>query len=191
MNSVKSFLFAGIISIFVSPPSFSGDPKYAGDVVLRDLWWPVIQKFGHIGMYTGSQVIEVVDFNPAIQVNTLDSFKKTTPMAYYGAKYGKGFNFGGMIAEGLRQRSFGSSYSFFRSNTKPGNGGYVYTCYSWTVSRYGQYPRCNYSKYVYVTIPGVWRCDTFIAHIYQTATGQSIGEYSWPKNIFDSYPRFR
>ncbi len=64
------------------------------DLVARDLAWPVVSVFGHVGLsFANSFVIEVLkksdDFpHDGIQVDYLDKFKHIAGYPYWGEKYG-------------------------------------------------------------------------------------------------------
>lgn len=65
-----------------------GDPVQAGNVVGRDLdQWP-LGRIGHVGVWNGSNVVEVLNVSGqrnAIYVNTLDNFRLRT--VYWGTAY--------------------------------------------------------------------------------------------------------
>jgi len=59
------------------------DPVKVGDVVGRDLLVTGLGAFGHVGMWDGSRVIEVLNEPTVLQSNTLDNFKVRS--VYWGA----------------------------------------------------------------------------------------------------------
>lgn len=66
-----------------STPSAS-NPSYPGDVVGRDLNYPGLGWLGHLGLWDGANVFEVVNASPnAIRITTLTDFKNTS--TYWGA----------------------------------------------------------------------------------------------------------
>lgn len=165
--------------VLFSSNAFAGDPIAVGDVVGRELDYPGLGWLGHVGMYTGSGVLEVLQANPVIQINSVASFKQAS--TYLGAKYGKGFNHSAMIAEGIRQQSYGANYTLSASGTP----GYVQR----TCIQYGPNGQC--AQYRSTNIPGQWRCDSFVNYIYQYVTGQNLVSIMLPKNVLSAYPYFR
>jgi hypothetical protein len=178
--------FASTLLVLVSTHTLAGDPTSAGDIVGRNL---AIQQqwaagVGHVGMYTGSSILEVLNAPTVIQLNSLSSFK-TASTNYWGAKYGKGWNFATMVSTGMAQRSYGATYTTLPTASP----GYIqYTCI-----QYNQYGQCV--QYIQTgVVKGKFRCDTFVNYIYKSATGQDILTITaslTPNQMFWSYPYWR
>jgi hypothetical protein len=59
------------------------DPSNQGDIVGRDLLVTGLGWMGHVGIWDGKQVIEVLNESDVVQINNLDSFKRKS--TYWGA----------------------------------------------------------------------------------------------------------
>ncbi len=158
-----------------SPRSFVLDPivEQPGDVVGRDLDIPLAGSLGHVGLWDGYGVIEVLDEGRnAIRVNSLDNFKTRT--RYWGAAFPKiptftvyncfdvecrnlsprpigqvqGYPARKAIAEWAKvQARIGASYTRFPI-FRP-----AYPAEGWAPMR-----------------PGEYRCDTFVLAAYLSTT---------------------
>ncbi len=83
---MKTWLIALLVALSSSAfPVHAANPSAAGDVVGRDLNYAVIGWLGHVGMWTGSSVLEVLNEPTVIHTNTLTNFKNRT--RYWGARY--------------------------------------------------------------------------------------------------------
>lgn len=176
-----------LFSAFASVASYAAkDPISVADVVGRSIDAPY---FGHIGIWTGSNVLEVLANPGIIYENSLISFKNQTydknpqkVKEYWGARAAKltSIQQQAVIAAGRYQKNFNPQYttSFFYTE-----GGYVQSCIQY--NRYGQ---CAQIKQ---TIrPAVFRCDTFVQ--YSFSKGASYTTWgAFPVNVFNSFPIVR
>jgi hypothetical protein len=149
---------------------------YPGDIVGRDLNYPLLGYLGHVGIAMGDAlassaplVIEVLNKKPAIQINRLLDFKQQSK--YWGSRYGIGDNADGTrraLAEANHQRwlcptyTNSTAYTIGKSDPKTGQ---IITC-------------------------GVWRCDTLVAWSFFSAGYPELMNYPimLPRNIFQRFP---
>lgn len=192
-------------SMYFCPDSFScrcylhSDISCLGDVVGRDLNVPVISSAGHVGITVdintldqakkdlSSVIVEVLNEIPAIQFNTLTSFKNSSPN-YWGAKYNLP-NYSNMTIEQVETIKIEAAD---QANYDP-----TYT-FSWF-----WYPGGPTTKIIYdlnkmswveklVNVHGRFRCDAFVYYLYQNL-GITI-PYSGlmtPKAIYDAFTSVR
>ena len=64
-----------IAAVVISSNTFAGNPFKPGDIVGRSLDVIGLGFIGHVGIYNGSAIVEVLNEKPVIQINTLDNFK--------------------------------------------------------------------------------------------------------------------
>jgi hypothetical protein len=149
---------------------------YPGDIVGRDLNYPLLGYLGHVGIAMGdaltssaSLVIEALNKKPVIQINTFLEFKKQSK--YWGSRYGIGDNADGTrraLAEANHQRwlcptyTDSTAYTIGKSDPKTGQ---IITC-------------------------GVWRCDTLVAWSFFSAGYPELmnQHIMLPRNIFHRFP---
>lgn len=145
------------------------NPSSTGDVVGRDLNITGLGWAGHVGMYDGSRIVEVLNASPVIQRNSIASFRAATP--YWGARYGRGSNFSTMVAKGWDQRNYSPSYT---------------TTAQW---REGKYERqCTSQGCRNVLIPARFRCDTFVNYMYRQGTNSDLVTVFLPRNVYNAMP---
>lgn len=184
MNTLKYKVLATVIAInlfiMVGSP-YAGDPKITGDVVGRDLSVPTLGAFGHVGIWTGSKVLEVLNKKTVIQQNSLSSFKKADD--YWGAKYGLGERHYRLINTGWDQRNFAPEYTLSATYTE---GKYTYQN-KWDSKK---------RKWVKVKVltKAKFRCDTFVNYSYLVGIGIELKKWyniHTPKATYDSFPKSR
>jgi hypothetical protein len=161
------------------------DPSSSADVIGRDLNLKGFGWIGHVGLWTGASVLEVLDKPEAIQLNTLKSFKDATK--YWGAKYFsdlKPADAAKIIQTGLGQKAIGASYTSTTALTSPGRIDTV------TSTKYD--PKTK--KYIPVVeqkvIKGKFRCDTFVVYCYSSA-GRLSSPWSTPGIVYSNLPKTR
>ena len=181
---MKKTAFASIFFVTIATSAIAGDPRAAADVVARNLDSWIGQGFGHIGIWTGSSVLEVLNEPVVIQTNTLSNFKTRT--SFWGARYGISGNYAAqIISAGYAQRNYSPTYTLSASYTE---GGKInYSCIQY--DRYGQCVR-----YVKSQTRGVFRCDTFVNYAFLKGSGYLIIQ-NWnpitPSILFGKFPYSR
>lgn len=178
----KKIIVCGLLA-FSSLYAHAGDPRDIADVVGRDI--DTIY-FGHIGMWTGANVLEVLSNPGIIFENSLASFKDqrydakpTVTKKYWGAKAAnlsatlKQY----VISSGRAQKAYAPQYTTSSSFTE---GMYKSYCI-----QYGRYGECVQSK-TYL-VPAVFRCDTFVQYSYKKGASY-IASGLWPINVYNSFP---
>ncbi|MEN8219985.1 MAG: hypothetical protein ABFS56_27280 [Pseudomonadota bacterium] len=166
------------LTLIITTPAFAGDPKAVGDIVGRDLNDRWLRSFGHVGIWSGSRVLEVLDESRVIQMNSLSKFKQAT--SYWGAKYGIGSNHYKVIQAGWKQRYYNPEYArtpLWRE------GGYKRQCVRW----YGG--RCI--RYEWKRVNAKFRCDTFVNYAYKKGIGKTLVYYYTPRHVYNSMPQTR
>ncbi len=148
------------------------NPSATGDVVARDLNISGLGWAGHVGMYDGSKIVEVLNQSAVIQRNSTSTFKASSP--YWGARYGKGSNFGTMVTKGWDQRNYSPSYT---------------SSAQWREGRYEK--QCTSSGCKNVLIPAKFRCDTFVNYMYLKGTGSNLVSVMLPRNVYNAMPKSR
>ena len=138
----------------------AGNPSKAGDITGRSLSVWGLGSIGHIGIWNGSKVVEVLNENPVIQYNSLYNFKNRS--SYWGARGNASFRNSSYInAIANSQATFNPKYTVVPLNTQIGRN--VKQCTQRNSSGI-----CL--SYKYVKVQAVFRCDTFVDYIYR-ATG--------------------
>jgi len=171
---LPSFLFI----LAIPAVALAADPKYAGDVVGRDLSLAVVGALGHVGIYTGSSVLEVMNSTSPVQKNSLSTFKKASK--FWGAKYvsssNKSYNFQSVIDKGWDQRNYTPSYTTSASYTvgsKSTQWVYNSARKKWELKT--------------VIVPAKFRCDTFVYYSFDAGIGVKLaGSYITPKIVYDN-----
>ena len=153
-----------LIAIFLFTKFFgeavAGDPKYVGDVPGRALSFIGLE--GHIGVWTGSYVIEMQ--TEGIQTPSLTSFKTAAYNAnYYGAKGIGQFNRYGVTSAIFSQQQFNPTYTYF-AEYWPG-GVFAGKKFDYSTMKW---------KDVYRQFSGKFRCDTLVDYAYKTGYGSYI-----------------
>ncbi|NOT85778.1 MAG: hypothetical protein HOP02_13590 [Methylococcaceae bacterium] len=154
----------------------AGDPSAIGDVPGRDLGFWGLGWLGHVGMWTGNSVLEVLDKTPVIQQNTLANFKAQT--SYWGARYGNGSNFYTMTSTGWDQSNYNPSYTL---TSQWREGKWVYKCTKYTASG-------TCASYGNVMTTALFRCDTFVNYMYFKGTGSNLVSSFTPANVYNAMP---
>ncbi|WP_232003208.1 hypothetical protein [Pseudoalteromonas piscicida] len=72
----------GALLLAISSTAFAGNPTSVDDVVARDLSISGLGWAGHVGIWDGSKVLEVLNDGTVIRKNTLSSFKSAS--SYWG-----------------------------------------------------------------------------------------------------------
>lgn len=181
MSKCKALLvIVAILSIMSSGVAIAGDPKDAGDVVARDLNFVGLGWLGHVGIWTGDKVLEVLDKTPVIQKNTLSSFKSASK--YWGAKYGKaGTNGYKIVNAGWNQSNYSPSYT---KTTTWREGKYI------SQSVWDSKLKKYVTKQVMQTAQ--FRCDTFVDYSYWKGTGSFLANVAiTPSIIYNALPKTR
>ena len=173
-----------IASLAVVSSAFSADPKTVGDVVGRDLnAGRILGWIGHVGAYTGSSVLEVLNSPTPVQKNTLSSFKTATN--YWGSRYVKSsvmsYNFQLVIDKGWDQRNYNPTYTktiFYTAGSKS-----TTSVYNSTTKKY---------ETKTVITPAKFRCDTFIIYSFQAGIGYNLsGSTISPWAVYKNCPNSR
>ena len=178
MKTKKGLLICCLAALPMA--SMAGNPNGVGDVVGRNLQaWDLVSWLGHVGMWNGSAVVEVLNKSPVIQQNSLSTFKAQA--TYWGARYGKGYNQYTMVSSGWNQRNYSPSYTT-TAQWREGKSVYKCTSYNW-------YGTC--ASYGYVTQTAVFRCDTFVNYMYWKGTGSNLVTLFTPLNVYNTMPYSR
>ena len=168
--------------VLSSVSSFAGNPSSVADVVGRD----IDQAYaGHIGMWTGSKVLEVLSNRGTIFENTLYSFQNQPTKdrkglkAYWGAKAANitAYKKQQVINFGRSQKAYNPQYTTSFSYTEGGIGQYCIA--------YGRYGTC--AKYKTYPINATFRCDTFVQWSYLKGAGFKPSGLL-PRNVYNSFP---
>ncbi len=154
-----------------NPPSTGGNPSKKGDVLARELASSssLLKNQGHVGIWTGNKVLEVVNVNNnVIQENSLNSFKNVkyddNIAKYWGAKAQyRSRNLSNVIRKGREQDIYNPEYTKTASYLVGGRG----WRYQWNKSK----KRYEWKR---ITIRGKFRCDTFVNYAYRFGNGNHI-----------------
>jgi hypothetical protein len=182
MKKITKLIATAIVLSVTSGVAFAGDPKESGDVLGRDLSITGLGWAGHVGIWTGSKVLEVlnVEDGKAVQQNSLSSFKKASN--YWGAKYGKAGSKGSkIVSAGWEQRNY---YPCYTTTSHYQEGGWV-KHKVWDAVK---------KKYVEKTVmqTAKFRCDTFVYYSYDKGAGMKLtGQAILPKIVYNSLPKTR
>lgn len=173
---------------------FGKDPADQADIVGRDLHVPLANVLGHVGLWTGSMVIEALSQSPAIVQNTLQDFKTRSP--YWGAVYAQNWHWlptvdlpttirppyaylkfiakEAAIQRAILVQSIGAKYTMS-----------PYPDIAWIQECNGQ--RCVGPK------QGKYRCDTFVKDAYLAAGVERLkfSPTDTPSMLWHSYPERR
>jgi hypothetical protein len=183
---MKSRIFAtSLLALCCSSVAIAGDPKAAPDVVGRDMNSFFFWYLGHVGVWSGSSVIEVLNESVVIQSNTLSNFKQRVKNGYWGARYGIGVANGTKITSALwAQRNFSPAYTF---TTVWREGGINQT----RCTQYNSKGQCI--KSVTSQTTGAFRCDTFVNFGFIKGNGKDLvaGGAITPTITYKSMPYVR
>ncbi|MEY3996295.1 MAG: hypothetical protein RL344_638 [Pseudomonadota bacterium] len=151
-----------------------------GDIVGRDLDAFGVSAIGHVGMWTGDSVLEVLNESSVIQLNNLTNFKQRS--AYWGARYGKGYNQYTMVLKGWDQRNYRPSYTYTAQYSEGGK--YERKCKSY-------YWHGGCGSYGWVMSRAVFRCDTFVNYMYLKGTNTNLVSITSPAFVYNAMPYSR
>ncbi|MBA2656147.1 MAG: hypothetical protein H0U70_04090 [Tatlockia sp.] len=164
-----------IISIFVTKTN--AEPIYPAEIVGRDLSIIGLTWAGHIGITTAANIsqtsdhiIEVMNDSPVIQINSLIDFKAKT--AYWGSRYG------------ISDRGEHGTQILNEANLQRG------LCPIYTATA-GFQPGMRYEDGSKPTRCAIFRCDTFVNHVFHTA-GYDLSTYNGftlPVTVFGIFPK--
>ena len=158
----------------------AGNPRAAGDVIGRDLLYSGLGSYGHLGIYTGSKVLECLNEARPIQQNTLRSFKQAS--RFWGARYlASKKDFRKVVAKGWAQRNFRPSFTLSPVYTE---GRYI-NKRVWNAAT-GRWEKRS------VMVRAKFRCDSFVVYAFEKGIGYRFpqGELT-PAFIFRSCPKAR
>jgi hypothetical protein len=171
----------------IGPDTSANAPSNVGDVPARDLNYPGLGWLGHVGMWTGSNVVEVVSGQSnAVRYVSWESFSTTSNvwgtarpnvpnfLVYYcftaSCAYANGTNYttGVQARMALAKRAnqiylIGADYS-------------IYGVLSVATPAYPGEP----------AIRGTYRCDTFVVDVFASTAGGNLGHAvpsSWATRI--------
>ena len=161
----------------------AGEPKKTADMVARDLNITGLGWAGHVGLWTGSRVLEVVKANKDVikDNTTLKDFKAAS--SYWGAKYQNDKkDFAKVITVGRDQMKFSPTYTITATYTV----GKKETKRVWN-------PRTGRWENKDVITPGVFRCDTFAYYCYLTGANINLApkDVILPKVVYANMPKTR
>lgn len=184
MNRINSK--SVMILCILSSSTQAALPLYPAQVIARDLRIPVMGWLGHIGITIAPslnenayQVIEVLQANPVIQVNTVSGFK--TIATYWGSRFGiadRGSHALKLLRTANLQKDLGCTTYTMTSDYSPNVGYYD-----------GQ-------KNAHATQCGFFRCDTFVNYVFKSG-GYRLPTYNppgktkvltMPKLVFSAFP---
>ena len=164
---------------FADPPP--SDPALAGDVVGRDLNYPLLGWFGHLGLWDGARVVEVVSGTAnAIRLTTLSTFKSTS--TYWGTASANIPNYYvyGCFSALCQNWWLAPEGQVEMVRTRFAIAKRAYQAYligaDYTVT--AQYVRARPGDGYYPAIRGSYRCDTFVLDmLYASIEGGYYGSY--------------
>jgi hypothetical protein len=174
---------SGSVSILISILCFglsvqAGDPSYRSDVVARDLRITGLGWVGHVGMWTGSRVLEVVKDSPIIRDDMrLSAFKDAS--SYWGSRgYSPSSSISSVIRVGRDQMDFDPEYT----SSATYRVGKIKTQRVWN-SRRGRYENKE------TVVPARFRCDTFVYYCFDEAIGVQLANSSiLPRIVYNNLP---
>jgi hypothetical protein len=169
------------------PPPPPPDPVYSGDVVGRDLNYPTLGWLGHLGIWDGGNVVEVVSGDArAIRFVSLSAFKSLT--RYWGTASANIPNFyvygcyqldcyaDWVLVPGGTTEIVASRYAIAKR---------AYQAYligaDYTISEYYLSARPAYYAPLYPPRRGLYRCDTFVIDML-AESAYPISGYWWYEN---------
>lgn len=139
-----------------------GEPGRPGDLLGRDLDLPGYGSYGHVGLWTGSHVLECLGESPPIHKRSLDSFKDIT--TYWGARYlPRKRKYRQVIHAGWEQRSFRPRFTL-----SP-----VYREGRFTQKKIWNRQTQSWERRT-VMIRAKFRCDTFVSYAYKVGIGYKV-----------------
>jgi hypothetical protein len=200
---------------FIGVDDAVGDPSKPGDVVGRDLAYPVVGVFGHLGIYDGERIVEVIkgsnSTNNVIGFSNIGVFKALTP--YWG-----------VVRPGITNYNISWCFELYCTNFDTAPAGQTITVSSRVAimrkALYLQQIGATYTlgdTYVPVRQPtvfepptkGIYRCDTFVIDVLsilskENRQGTASDAQLWknrisalnafpvlPRTVFDRLKTFR
>ena len=173
-----------LVSIFaIATAAQCADPKTIGDVVGRDLNITGLGWAGHVGIYTGSSVLEVLNATSPVQKNSLSTFKSAS--SFWGARYVTSsvmsYNFQLVIDKGWDQRNYNPTYTTtatYSVGSKSTTSIYNSTKKKWETRT--------------VINPAKFRCDTFVYYSFNAGIGYKLaGATILPRTVYNNCPKVR
>jgi hypothetical protein len=160
----------GILTAVYKPTDYGTAP---GEVLGRDLDVPGMGWIGHVAyplpQTPAIQVIEVLNENAVIQINTIQSFKSKSK--YWGSRWG--------LIPGTESQKENNALKILREGVSQMGFCPIYT--STAQYKVGTPTSC-----------AMFRCDTFVNHIYKGGIGINIipdGDAILPTKVFNAFPR--
>jgi hypothetical protein len=156
---------------------YSEYPYCMADIVARELNGPLISGAGHTGLFAGTYVLEVLNNEKQIiNLSPLDRFLSASD--YWGSGYGFGKNNPEITLEqaveilntGLDQQQYNPIYTLSPLYME------------------GRYE--NYGDEI-ITVPGVFRCDSFVQYTYKKVLKKTLPPnaiHNLPVNQWNSLP---
>ena len=181
------------LSFFSSCFADSKNPVDVADIVARDLAISGYGALGHVGLWTGDKVIEVLDASPAVVQNTLDNFKGRT--TYWGAAYFTGWD---QLPNIALPSQIHTPYTYIATTAKMAvikralqiqAIGASYTLSPKITASTVQV--CSDSGNCTGPTRGKYRCDTFIKDAYLTAgiVGVDFDGMHTPADLWNSFSK--
>lgn len=210
------------LTVYASPPPPNSpgsynylvvrDPQKVADVVGRDLNVQNLGWIGHIGVFTGSDILEVLNETSVVQRNSIQTFKRASN--YWGAR---GMDFthvfmgptdaqkrNNLVNIGWKQRLYSPRYTL---TTSWQEGKKTMECVQWELtcggnpcangvcSNCGSFPNLPEkgacSKYTWTDDHAIFRCDTFVNFMFLQQTGNSLVTSFLPRNVYNALPQNR
>jgi len=180
MIKKRTFVYFFLLSIISINTFAASNPKSTGDLVARDLQIWGVGWAGHVGIWTGNEVLEVLNDRKVIHKNSLSSFKRSSP--YWGARYGKGASQAyKVISWGYKQRYYNPKYT---TTAKYRVGGWVKK-WVWDSRKKGWVKRSVMQNAKY-------RCDTFVYSSFKNGNGTQLAGWTiTPRTVFYNMPYSR
>jgi len=176
------------------PEKVAMDPADVSDILGRDLSVPGLGAIGHVGIWTGGKVIEVLNQNPTVNQNTLANFKSKSK--YWGAVYYPGWNQLPNVTMPLQvvvpysYSAYTAKFAVIKRATDIQSIGATYTLspiYKASTSQ-----DCS-GRYCTGPTRGTYRCDTFVKDSYGAAgvPGINYSSTNTPSSLWGNYKERR
>ncbi|PCK31515.1 hypothetical protein [Pseudoalteromonas piscicida] len=155
-------------------------PENVADILGRDLSFSAggLENLGHVGLWTGSQVLEVLDTPAVIEENSLNSFKNASE--YWGYKARRSTVYinkrENIIKFGRQQKEFSPSYTLSFTATEG----------KWGYKRVYNNVTKKWERKKVVIQKAKFRCDTFVAFSWDRA-GERKPYGSTPTHMYQYY----
>ena len=165
---------------FADPPP--SDPALAGDVVGLDLNYPLLGWLGHLGLWDGARIVEVVSGTTnAIRLTTLSTFKSTS--TYWGTASARipTYDVYGCFLSSCPDRrltSWGGQVETVNTRYAIAKRAYQAYLIGANYTTTAEYRPAIAGDAYYPPIRGVYRCDTFVLDVLDvTVNGGTWGNY--------------